>query len=181
MEMAIGALIIVVLFSLLMKYNSKFKYWVDYFLLKLPFVGRIVQVSELARFSYMSSVLLNSGVPFVQTIDLSAKILRNSVIQKIFEESAEKIVEGSTFSGALRKHKDIVENSFIEAIVLGEEAADISVILKNLSELYLEENRDKISIFLSLLEPMLMLIVGGIIGFIITAMLLPIFSINIQG
>jgi len=51
--------------------------------------------------------------------------------------------------------------------------------LKNLSELYFEENKDTISILLSMLEPALMLFVGGVIGFIITAMMLPIFSINI--
>ncbi|MRJ03245.1 MAG: type II secretion system F family protein [Epsilonproteobacteria bacterium] len=169
------------LFSLLMKMSPKFKYIVDYILLKLPFLGKIIQVSELARFSYMSSVLLQSGIPFVQTITLASKILKNSVIQKIFEEAAEKVVEGSKFSNALAKHTQIIDKSFVQAIALGEETSQVPTILKNLSELYLEENRDKISIFLSLLEPALMLIVGGIIGFIITAMLLPIFSINIQG
>jgi len=154
---------------------------VDYMLLKLPVLGKIIQVSELARFSYMASVLLNSGIPFVQTINLASKILKNSVIQKIFDEAATKVVEGSKFSTALIKHTDIIDKSFVQAIALGEETSQVPVILKNLSELYLEENRDKISIFLSLLEPVLMLVVGGIIGFIITAMLLPIFSINIQG
>ena len=117
----------------------------------------------------------------MQTINLASKILRNSVIQNIFEEAAAKVVEGSKFSHALIKHTDIIDKSFVQAIALGEETSQVPVILKNLSELYLEENRDKIAIFLSLLEPALMLIVGGIIGFIVTAMLLPIFSINIQG
>ncbi|HIP59767.1 MAG TPA: type II secretion system F family protein, partial [Campylobacterales bacterium] len=57
---------------------------------------------------------------------------------------------------------------------------EVSPILQNLSELYFEENKDKLDILLSLLEPALMLFVGGVIGFIVTAMLLPIFSINIQ-
>jgi len=181
MQMGIALVIVTILFSLAIKYSSKFKYWVDYILLKLPILGKIIQVSELARFSYMASVLLSSGIPFVQTINLASKILRNSVIQQIFDEAAQKVVEGSKFSTALIKHTDIIDKSFVQAIALGEETSQVPVILKNLSELYLEENRDKISIFLSLLEPVLMLVVGGIIGFIITAMLLPIFSINIQG
>lgn len=180
-QMGITLLIVITLFSVAIKYSSRFKYWVDYILLKLPILGKIIQVSELARFSYMASVLLNSGIPFVQTINLASKILRNSVIQQIFDEAAQKVVEGSKFSTALIRHTDIIDKSFIQAIALGEETSQVPVILKNLSELYLEENRDKISIFLSLLEPVLMLVVGGIIGFIITAMLLPIFSINIQG
>ena len=181
MQMGIALLVVIILFSLAIKYTPRFKYWVDYMLLKLPILGKIIQVSELARFSYMASVLLSSGIPFVQTINLASKILRNSVIQQIFDEAAQKVVEGSKFSTALIKHTDIIDKSFVQAIALGEETSQVPVILKNLSELYLEENRDKISIFLSLLEPVLMLVVGGIIGFIITAMLLPIFSINIQG
>ncbi|BCD63171.1 general secretion pathway protein F (plasmid) [Nitratiruptor sp. YY08-26] len=181
LEMGITIVVLVILFSLLVKYNQRFKYMVDYLMLKLPFLGKIIQVSELARFSYMASVLLDSGIPFVQAINLASKILKNSVIQQIFEEAASKVVEGSKFSTALIKHATIIDRSFVQAIALGEETSQVPVILKNLSELYLEENRDKIAIFLSLLEPMLMLIVGGIIGFIITAMLLPIFSINIQG
>ena len=181
MQLGIALLVVITLFSLLMRYNSRFKYMIDFLMLKLPILGKIVQVSELARFSYMASVLLQSGIPFVQAISLSSKILRNSVIQKIFDEAAGKVVEGSKFSHALIKHDNVIDRSFIQAIALGEETSQVPVILKNLSELYLEENRDKISIFLSLLEPVLMLVVGGIIGFIITAMLLPIFSINIQG
>ncbi len=181
MQMGIALLVVTILFTLAIKYSPRFKYWVDYMLLKLPILGKIIQVSELARFSYMASVLLSSGIPFVQTINLASKILRNSVIQQIFDEAAQKVVEGSKFSTALIKHTDIIDKSFVQAIALGEETSQVPVILKNLSELYLEENRDKISIFLSLLEPVLMLVVGGIIGFIITAMLLPIFSINIQG
>jgi len=180
-EMAIALTLLIIIFSLLMRFNRRFKYMVDFLLLKLPFLGKIIQVSELARFSYMASVLLSSGIPFVQTINLTSKILKNSVIQNIFEEAAEKVVEGSKFSTALIKHSNIIDKSFIQTIALGEETSQVPVILKNLSDLYLEENKDKISIFLSLLEPVLMLVVGGIIGFIITAMLLPIFSINIQG
>jgi len=181
LQMAVAVLLLSIAFSLLVRYNKRFKYMVDYFLLKIPFLGKIIQISELARFSYMSSVLLNSGIPFVQTINLASKILRNFVMQNIFEEAATKVVEGSKFSHALIKHTNIIDKSFVQAIALGEETSQVPVILKNLSELYLEENRDKIAIFLSLLEPVLMLVVGGIIGFIVTAMLLPIFSINIQG
>ncbi len=181
--LALGTLLLIaiVLFALLMRWSERFKYGVDLALLHLPILGKIIQISELARFSYMASVLLNSGIPFVQAINLSAKILKNSVIRNVFEEASTKVVEGSKFSNALIKHTNIIDKSFVQAIALGEETSQVPVILKNLSELYLEENRDKIAIFLSLLEPALMLLVGGIIGFIITAMLLPIFSIDIQG
>jgi len=179
-EIIVIVLIAIILFSFLINYNSRFRYAVDYLLLKIPFLGKIVQISELARFSYMTSVLISSGIPFVQAINLSTQILRNSVIKTIFENASNRVVEGSKFSYALNKYNFVIDKSFIQAIALGEETSQVSTILKNLSNLYLEENRDKISVFLSLLEPLLMLIVGGIIGFIVTAMLLPIFSINLS-
>lgn len=177
--LAVGIIIAVSAFALMMRFNHRFKYVVHLFLLKLPFFGSIVESSELGRFSYISSVLIRSGVPFVQTANLSANILNNTVLQRKFITASERVVEGSKFSNALMKEGYAIDTTFVQAIALGEETSEVPAILHNLSELYFEENRDKIGVFLSLLEPMLMLTVGGIIGFIVSAMLLPIFSMNI--
>jgi len=179
MPLAILLVIVITSFGLLMKYNTRFKYIIDLLMLKAPFFGNIVQSSELGRFSYISSVLIRSGIPFVQTVNLSANILKNSVLKQKFLYAAERVVEGSKFSNSLIKEGYQVDRSFVQAIALGEETSEVSTILNNLSDLYFEENRDKISLFLSMLEPALMLIVGGVIGFIVSAMLLPIFSMNI--
>ncbi len=176
---AVTLLSLILTFGLLMKFNAAFKYSVHLFMLKLPFFGSIIQTSELGRFSYIASVLIRSGIPFVQTANLSANILKNSVLKRKFITASERVVEGSKFSTALMKEGYAIDQSFVQAIALGEETSEVTAILHNLSELYFEENRDKIDIFLSLLEPVLMLVVGGIIGFIVSAMLLPIFSMNI--
>lgn len=176
----VGIVAFVIIFMTFLKMNKKFKYAFDLFVLKLPFFGNLIQNSELGRFAYISSILIKSGVPFVQTVNLSAKILKNSVISNSFEQASKKVVEGAKLSNSLSKSDYLVDSSFIQAIALGEETSEVSPILLNLSNLYFEENKDKITVFLSLLEPFLMLVVGGIIGFIITSMLLPIFSINIQ-
>lgn len=177
--MAIVIVLSISAFGLMMKFNSRFKYAVHLFLLKLPFFGSILESSELGRFSYIASVLIRSGVPFVQTANLAANILNNTVLQRKFITASERVVEGSKFSNALMKEGYAIDSTFVQAIALGEETSEVPAILQNLSELYFEENRDKIGVFLSLLEPMLMLTVGGIIGFIVSAMLLPIFSMNI--
>ncbi len=167
-------------FKMLLKFNKKVKYIFDRAMLSIPFFGKIIQNSELGRFTYISSILLKSGVPFVQSVNLSSKILKNSVIAKSFEQASSKVVEGSRLSVALKKSSFIPNISFIQAIALGEETSEVEPILQNLSELYFEENQDKLNIFLSLLEPLLMLLVGLLIGSIVISMLLPIFSINIQ-
>jgi len=169
----------IVFFSFMMKQSYSFAYSVDKILLKLPLFGDIIQKSELARFSYIASLLTRSGVPFVQTVNLSANILNNRVLKKLFSSSAKKVVEGKLLSSALNESNIKIDHAFIQSIALGEETSQVENVLTNISELYFEENRDKIGMLLTLLEPSLMLFVGSSIGFIVAAMLLPIFSMSV--
>ncbi len=166
-------------FAYMMNKSYNFKYAVDTFMLKVPFIGSLIELGELSRFAYINSILIKSGVPIVQSFKLGANILKNSVIKKLFEEASLKVVEGERLSKILDNSKIYkVDIAFIQAIAIGEETSQLSIILQNLSELYSEANKDKIGLFLSLLEPAFMLIVGSIIGLIVVAMLLPIFSMN---
>ena len=170
----------VALFTFFMKQSVAFAYGVHKFILKLPLFGEITEKSELARFSYIASLLTRSGVPFVQTVNLSANILNNLVIKELFVEASKKVVEGNLLSKSLNESRTKIDHAFIQSIALGEETSQIENVLTNVSELYFEENRDKITMLLTLLEPALMLFVGGSIGFIVAAMLLPIFSMSIS-
>jgi general secretion pathway protein F/type IV pilus assembly protein PilC len=149
-------------------------------ILNIPFFGKTVEITELGRFSYMTSMLLRSGLPFVQAINLSSRILKNSVITDLFVRAANRVVEGERLSTSLNSSDYKLQKSFVQAVALGEETSELQSILANLSALYFEENKDRLGIFLSLLEPVLMLVVGGAVGFIIASMLLPIFSLNIR-
>lgn len=170
----------VLFFTYAMKTYPKFKYSVDTFMLKLPFVGKMLEIGELSRFSYMNSILIKSGVPVVQSFNLGSNILMNSVIKKLFTTASTKVVEGEKLSKILDNSTIYkIDIAFIQAVAIGEETSELSRILQNLTELYNTQNKDKIGLFLSLLEPMLMLIVGGLIGFIVLAMLLPIFSMSL--
>ena len=168
------------LFMLFMKKSYVFAYYIHKLILTLPLFGSIAQRSELARFSYIASLLVRSGVPFVQTISLSANILNNLVLKELFVDSAKKVVEGKLLSNALNSSATKIDYAFIQSIALGEETSQLENVLTNVSELYFEENRDKVSMLLTLLEPALMLFVGGSIGFIVAAMLLPIFSMSVS-
>ncbi|QOY52839.1 type II secretion system F family protein [Candidatus Sulfurimonas baltica] len=171
--------VFIFIFMLLMNKSYAFVYGVHKLILRLPLFGDVAQKSELARFSYIASLLVRSGVPFVQTISLSANILNNLVLRELFVTSAKKVVEGKLLSNALNSSNIKIDYSFIQSIALGEETSQLENVLTNVSELYFEENRDKISMLLTLLEPALMLFVGGSIGFIVAAMLLPIFSMSV--
>jgi general secretion pathway protein F/type IV pilus assembly protein PilC len=170
----------VISFMYFMKNSHNFAYSVHKFVLTLPLFGEIAQKSELARFSYIASLLTRSGVTFVETVNLSANILNNLVIKELFVSASKKVVEGKLLSSALNSSTIKIDNSFVQSVALGEETSQLENVLTNISELYFEENRDKISMLLTLLEPALMLFVGGSIGFIVAAMLLPIFSMSIS-
>ncbi len=177
----IGILIVLFfgLHSLLMHKSRAYRFTVHRLMLRLPLFGEVALKSELGRFAYVGSLLVRSGVPFVQTINLAANILNNSVLKSVFLEASKKVVEGKRLSIALNESSYKLDQSFLQAIAVGEETSQIEPVLINISQLYFEDNRDKIGIILSLLEPTLMLFVGGTIGFIVAAMLLPIFSMSI--
>ena len=180
-ELIIGIILVAVTsFMYFMKNSHNFAYKVHKFVLTLPLFGEIAQKSELARFSYIASLLTRSGVTFVETVNLSANILNNLVIKELFVSASKKVVEGKLLSSALNSSTIKIDNSFVQSVALGEETSQLENVLTNISELYFEENRDKISMLLTLLEPALMLFVGGSIGFIVAAMLLPIFSMSIS-
>ncbi len=167
-------------FIFALKKFYSFKYAFDKFLLKIPFMGSLIEMGELSRFSYMNSILIRSGVPVVQSFNLGSNIINNVVIKKVFEQASAKVVEGEKLSKTLDNNKIYkIDSSFIHSVAIGEETSELSKILSNLADLYNETSKDKIGIFLALLEPVFMLFVGTIIGFIVVAMLLPIFSMNL--
>jgi general secretion pathway protein F/type IV pilus assembly protein PilC len=176
----IGFLVLILLFSTLMKKSYKFKYLVDKFLLKVPFLGSLIELNELSRFAYMNAILIKSGVPVVQSFKMGANILNNLVIKELLNDASLKVVEGEKLSRILDASKIYkVDIAFIQAIAIGEETSQLTKVLQSLAELYSSTNKDKMDKFLALLGPLLMLLVGTIIGFIVIAMLLPIFSMSI--
>jgi len=172
-------ILFILILSFAVKKIYKLRYALHYFFLKIPIIKDIKITSELEKFSYLMSVLSTSGVNFVHSVKLALETFQNEVIKDIFKKASKDLVEGKRFSHSLVKNGFNYDKSFVHSIALAEETGEVKEILKNLSELYKERNISKIEIFLSLLEPMLLLVVGGIIGFIVTAMLLPIFSMNL--
>ena len=167
-------------YKYLYKKVDSFRYKIDKLKLKIPFFGPLVQMSELSRFSYMNAILLKSGVTVVQAFKMGANILNNSVIKSIFEEGSKKVVEGEKLSRILDSNNEFkLDRAFIQAIAIGEETSELTRVLQNIAGLYAQNTKDKLGKFLQILEPLLMLVVGCIIGFIVVAMLLPIFSMSI--
>ena len=174
----IGFFTFILVFIFLYKKVYKFRLFIHSLLLKLPVIKNIIISKDLGRFSYLVSTLSGSGVTFVNAVNLSSKIIENEKIKNVFENALNEVIEGKKLSVSLKKAGFDFDKSFLEALALAEETSEIEEILRNLSEIYFEENEARINTLLSLIEPVLMIIVGGAVGFIVTAMLLPMFSMN---
>ncbi|MDO9206973.1 MAG: type II secretion system F family protein, partial [Sulfuricurvum sp.] len=160
--MAVGLLIIAGFFSYKMATSYEFKKAIHATILKLPIVGKMVETGDLARFCTIASLLMRSGIPMVNTIKLSCITLSSEVIKELFDRASAKVVEGSSLSKALSQTQGYqIDDSFIEAIAIGEETSEVASMLDHLSAFYIDTNKDKITLFLSVLEPSLMLIIGG--------------------
>ena len=174
--------IIVVIASLKMTYKKvyRFKRGVDGILLKLPLLGTLIQNYELGRFSYILSLMLSSGVAYAHGVKLASTTFHNTALRELFENASTKVLEGNKLSNALQLSKGVkLKRNFMQALALGEESSEVANILDNIASLYNEENEDKLKLLLSLLEPFMMLFIGLVVGVIVSAMLLPIFSMSL--
>lgn len=179
LNIIIITLLIIFIFIYLYKKQYKFRFFLDKFLLKIPIVSKIILSKELGRFSYLTYVLVNSGVNYIVAIKLSVNTVSNYYIKNLFKNALQHVTQGDKLSIALKKVDFNIDETFIQAIILGEETGEIRQILKNLSEIYFEDNQYRINTLLSVIEPLLIIIVGAVIGFIITALLLPMTNLNV--
>ncbi|SFV50747.1 General secretion pathway protein F [hydrothermal vent metagenome] len=175
----LGIVLLIIAIKLFYAKVYSFHKMVDTFMLKLPLIGDLIQNHELGRFSYILSLMLGSGVAYAQAVQLSKDTFSNYALKELFNKAATKVVEGNKLSNSLQLTKGIkLKRNFMQSLALGEESSEVSSVLDNLSHLYAEENDDKIKILLSLLNPFMMLFIGGFVGVIIAAMMLPIFTMS---
>jgi general secretion pathway protein F/type IV pilus assembly protein PilC len=176
----IGLILFVALFKLLYHKVIAFRRSVDTMLLKSPILGTLIQNHELGRFSYILSLMLDSGVSYAQSVQLASTTFGNEALKSLFAEASARVLEGNRLSNALYISGGVKpRRNFMQSLALGEESSEVSSVLFNLSRLYNEENEERLKLLLSLMEPFMMLFIGGIVGIIVTAMLLPIFSMNL--
>ncbi len=176
----IGFTTVILGFKIAYKKSTGFRKGVDSLMLRLPIMGTLIQNYELGRFSYILSLMLDSGVSYAQAVQLAATTFNNRALKERFDNASQKVLEGNKLSSALHLSKGAaLKRNFMQALALGEESSEVASILGNISLLYQEENEDRLKLMLSLLEPFMMLFIGLIVGVIVAAMLLPIFSMSL--
>ena len=148
----------------------------DRFKLRIPRIGDIVQKVALARWSRTFSGMVASGVPILQAIRISGDTAGNAVIQEAMEDVYESVKRGGAIA------KPIEENPVFPPMVshmvsVGEESGQLEQMLSKIADFYETEVDAKVKALTALIEPLMICLVGGIVGFIVISMYLPIFSL----
>ena len=175
----VGFILIIIVFKVSYAKIESFHRLIDGWMLKVPLIGTLIQNHELGRFSYILSLMLSSGVAYAQAVQLAKATFGNFRLKDLFEKASVKVIEGNKLSNSLALSKGVkLKRNFMQTLALGEESSEVAEVLSNTSALYAEENDDKLKILLSLLNPFMMLLIGGFVGVIIAAMMLPIFTMT---
>ncbi len=147
--------------------------------LKVPLLGSFVQKVEIARFGRTLGTLIGNGVPIIQALGVASSTLGNTVIRHDMEEAKKDVVEGAPLSVSIRKsgHFPVMVTNMI---AVGEESGTLEKSLFKIADAYDTEIDRATKAITSLLEPGLILFMGIVVGFIVIAMLLPIFQLNLM-
>jgi general secretion pathway protein F len=149
----------------------------DAFLLRMPLTGRLAYLSALSRFSRTLSTLVTGGVPVDRALRIVAPVVGNAVIAERVAASADRIVEGAKLSDSLRPHPEIPP-ALVQMVSVGEESGALGEMLSRAADAMDEEINARLSRLLSLLEPLIILAMGGIVAFIVVSILLPLLDIS---
>lgn len=150
---------------------------IDRLLLRLPVVGDLLRKVAVARFSQNMAILLSSGVPILDGLAITAKTAGNKVVEKAIIDSRLSISQGRTVADPLRESK-IFPPMVCQMVAVGENTGGLDTMLKKVADLYEEEVDDAVANLTALMEPMIMIILGVILGGLVISMYLPIFQLG---
>lgn len=149
----------------------------DGFLLKIPVFGKLIQMLSVARFSRTLATLLASGVALLPAMDIVRNVLGNAVLEKVIVDAIGSIREGQSIAEPLKrsgKFPPIVTHM----IAIGEKSGQLENMLESVSDAYDNEVETRVQLLTSLLEPLMIVVMGGAVGFIAVSILMPLIQMS---
>ncbi len=171
-------LIIAIVVGLVLFYRTKNgRRVIDGFTLRMPIVGTLVQKTAIASFSNTFGLLLRSGVNIIESIDITKGTAGNAIVEDILDETKENVQRGEQISTTLIKYPGVFPPMVSSMISIGEETGAVDHMLQKVADFYEREVDEAVDSLTAALEPMLIVFLGVIVGFIVAGMFLPMFSI----
>jgi type IV pilus assembly protein PilC len=161
----------------LYKRSDRFAHLVGRGLLKIPVIGEILRQSAIARFARTLGVTFKAGVPLVEALDsvgnATGSVVYNDAVKRIRED----VAVGHQLQLAMRQ-TNLFPNMVVQMVSIGEEAGALDAMLFKVAEFYEQEVNNAVDALSSLLEPMIMVVIGGLVGSMVIGMYLPIFKLG---
>ncbi|WP_394838260.1 type II secretion system F family protein [Pendulispora rubella] len=153
------------------------KVWKDSFLLKLPIFGPLFRMLAVARFSRTLATLLQSGVPLLKAMNIVRNVLGNARLEKVIEEATGSIREGESIAAPLKRSREFPP-IVTHMIAIGEKSGQLEQMLENVARAYDTQVDTRVQAMTSLLEPLIIVFMGGGVGFIAFSILMPLIQMN---
>jgi type II secretory pathway component PulF len=173
-SVGIGVFLLIILCKVA---GARIKSFMDRINLHIPLVKKVVLQLELARFARAFGLLIEHGVPLFQALEVACAVVNHAVIRGAFRDLQSGLKEGSSLAVCL-KQNPLFDSFFINTIAVGEEGGKLGDALREIAHFYEEEIDRLLHMLSALLEPVLILGVGCVVGFIVMAILLPVFEIS---
>jgi type IV pilus assembly protein PilC len=174
--MLFGAIGAVVAFIFFFKRSPAFQHFLDKLVLKVPVIGQILHNSAIARFARTTAVTFKAGVPLVEALETVAGATGNSVYEKAVLRIRDDVAVGYPVNMAM-KQVNLFPHMVIQMTAIGEEAGALDAMLFKVAEYYEQEVNNAVDALASLIEPMIMVFIGGLVGGMVVGMYLPIFKL----
>jgi type IV pilus assembly protein PilC len=153
----------------------------DTLILKIPIIGDMLRKVAVARFCRTLGTLTSSGVPILEGMDITARTAGNMVIQNAIMKSREAVEQGRNIAGPLAETK-VFPPMVVQMVGVGEATGALDAMLSKVADFYEDEVDNAVAAMTAMMEPLIIAVLGGIIGFIVIAMYMPIFNLaNVMG
>jgi len=149
---------------------------IDAFILKIPVVGILMRKIAVARFSRTLATLITSGVPMLESLDITGRTAGNAVVEKAITRVRADVEAGRTIADPLRQ-SGVFPNMVVQMVSVGEHTGALDSMLQKIADFYEEEVDTAVADLLTLLEPMIILFLGVVVGGVVISMYLPLFSL----
>mgnify|MGYP001599456808 CR=1 FL=1 len=177
-ELWVGAAVLAILLVTLVRWRASQMRWLwSVASLRIPVIKGFVMKSELARFSRTFELLIKSGLPILRAIEVAVPVLGNRVYRHQLEKAKEDLTGGGSLGKSLREC-GVFPLFMTNLISVSEESGKLDEAMQEMASFYERETDEQIKIMTSLMEPLMILVMGVIVGFIVMAMLLPMFELN---
>jgi type IV pilus assembly protein PilC len=152
------------------------RYRLDNLTLRVPVFGDIIRKVAVARFTRTFGTLIQSGVPIITALEVVKESASNAVLERVIEDVQKETQEGGQISTQLGR-SDIFPPMVTQMVAIGEESGELEIMLEKIADFYDTEVDNAVESLTALMEPVFIVVLGGIVGAIVVAMYLPIFDV----